>query len=287
MLLEESRESPRVSALLRGAGLNAPEILAQDLDRGFLLLSDLGRQTYLDVINNDNADELMRPAIGALVRWQAASRDGELPPYDEALLRREMALFGEWYCRRHAGLVLAGHWAAALQDIEALLVASALAQSRVFVHRDWMPRNLMLSDPTPGILDFQDAVCGPICYDAISLFRDAFVSWDEAREIDWLARYWEQAKRAGLPVDPDFAEFYRAAEWMGLQRHLKVLGIFSRLWYRDGKREYLADLPLTLRYVRDTAARYAELRRFSAWVEAVLVPGLETANARAQASVPA
>ncbi len=256
---EDCRPFLHVAALLRGAGLNAPEILAQDLDRGFLLLSDLGRQTYLDVINDDNADELMRPAIGALVRWQAASRGGELPPYDEALLRRELALFRDWYCHRHAGFALAGHWADALQGIEALLVDSALAQPRVFVHRDWMPRNLMLSDPNPGVLDFQDAVYGPISYDAMSLCRDAFVSWDEDREIDWLARYWDQAKRRGLPVDSDFAEFYRAAEWMGLQRHMKVLGIFARLNYRDGKPAYLADTPRFIGYARRVAGRYRPL----------------------------
>jgi aminoglycoside/choline kinase family phosphotransferase len=259
---EDCRPFIHVASLLREAGLNAPAILAEDLPRGYLLLSDLGRQTYLDVISEGNADQLMRPAIAALVRWQAATRPQQLPPYDEALLRRELALFPEWYCGAHAKFGLDdgdGRWRSLLQGIESQLVASALAQPQVFVHRDWMPRNLMVSDPNPGILDFQDAVVGPISYDVISMFRDAFLSWDEEREIDWMARYWEQAKAAGLPVDRDFGEFYRAAEWMGLQRHLKVLGIFARLNYRDGKPRYLEDAPRFVAYVRRVASRYRPL----------------------------
>ena len=257
--VEDCRPFLHVATLLREAGLNAPMSLAEDLPRGFLLLSDLGRQTYLDVIDEANADALMRPAIAALVRWQAASRAGQLPAYDEALLRRELGLFPEWYCGRHMQFALAGKWRTLLDEVEATLVASALAQPRVFVHRDWMPRNLMVSEPNPGILDFQDAVFGPISYDVISMFRDAFLSWDEEREIDWIVRYWEQARRAGLPVDADFAEFYRAAEWMGLQRHLKVLGIFARLNYRDGKPRYLADTPRFIAYARRVAGRYRPL----------------------------
>ncbi len=260
---EDCRPFIHVATLLREAGLNAPDVLAEDLRRGFLLLSDLGRQTYLDVINEDNADALIRPAIAALVSWQMASRSGVLPPYDEALLRRELALFPDWYCARHVGFDLAGEkgkWSGLLADIENKLVASALAQPQVYVHRDWMPRNLMVSEPNPGILDFQDAVFGPIGYDVMSMFRDAFLSWDEEREIDWIVRYWEQAKRAGLPVDSDFAEFYRAAEWIGLQRHLKVLGIFARLNYRDGKPAYLADTPRFIAYARRVANRYRQLQ---------------------------
>jgi aminoglycoside/choline kinase family phosphotransferase len=260
---EDCRPFIHVATLLREAGLNAPVVLAEDLPRGFLLLSDLGRQTYLDVINGDNADALMRPAIAALVRWQTVSRPGVLPPYDEALLRRELALFPDWYCARHVSFDLAGEngkWRGILVDIENKLVANALAQPQVYVHRDWMPRNLMVSEPNPGILDFQDAVFGPISYDVISMLRDAFLSWDEEREIDWIVRYWEQAKRAGLPVDGDFAEFYRAAEWMGLQRHLKVLGIFARLNYRDGKPAYLADTPRFITYARRVANRYRPLQ---------------------------
>jgi aminoglycoside/choline kinase family phosphotransferase len=260
---EDCRPFIHVAALLRAAGLNAPEVLAEDLERGFLLLSDLGRQTYLNVITGGNADVCMRPAITALVQWQASSRPGVLPEYDDALLRRELALFPEWYCRRHADFDLAGEqgkWLGILAEVENQLVASALAQPQVYVHRDWMPRNLMVSEPNPGILDFQDAVFGPITYDVISMFRDAFLSWEEEREIDWIVRYWEQAKRAGLPVDGDFGEFYRAAEWMGLQRHLKVLGIFARLNYRDGKPAYLADTPRFIAYARRVASRYRPLQ---------------------------
>jgi aminoglycoside/choline kinase family phosphotransferase len=257
---EDCRPFLHVAGLLRGAGLNAPEALAQDLGRGFLLLSDLGRQTYLDVIDDANADTLMRPAFAALVRWQAATRADELPPYDEALLRRELALFPEWYCGRHCSFdVSKGPWRELLDDIERQLVASARGQAQVYVHRDWMPRNLMVSEPNPGILDFQDAVLGPISYDVISMVRDAFLSWDEEREIDWIVRYWEQARAAGLPVDSDFSEFYRAAEWMGLQRHLKVLGIFARLQYRDGKPKYLEDTPRFIAYARRVAGRYRPL----------------------------
>jgi aminoglycoside/choline kinase family phosphotransferase len=260
---EDCRPFIHVAALLRDAGLNAPEVLAEDLQRGYLLLSDLGRQTYLNVITEGNADVYMRPAIAALVRWQLSSRPGVLPAYDDALLRRELALFPDWYCHRHAGFDLAGEngkWLGIIADIDNQLVASALAQPQVYVHRDWMPRNLMVSEPTPGILDFQDAVFGPITYDVISMFRDAFLSWEEEREIDWIVRYWEQAKRAGLPVDGDFGEFYRAAEWMGLQRHLKVLGIFARLNYRDGKPAYLADTPRFIAYARRVASRYRPLQ---------------------------
>lgn len=244
---------------MRDAGLHVPEVLSADLDRGFLLLSDLGDTTYLSALNEDNAAALFSDAIGALVAWQAASRPGVLPPYDRALLQREMDLFPEWYIGRHLGLTLSDAQRTTLAGITTLLADSALAQPAVYVHRDYMPRNLMLSTPNPGILDFQDAVYGPITYDVASLFRDAFISWPEERIIDWVARYWEQAKRAQLPVDVDFGDFYRALEWMGLQRHLKVLGIFARIRYRDGKPAYLEDAPRFLAYVRAVCARYAVL----------------------------
>jgi len=249
----------RVARLLRAAGVNAPEVLAQDLAQGFLLLSDLGTRTYLEALDEANAAALMRDATDALVRWQLATRPGELPRYDEALLGREMALFAEWYVGRHLGRGLAAAQQAALAETCALLARSALAQPAVYVHRDYMPRNLMLADPNPGVLDFQDAVEGPITYDIVSLLRDAFLSWDEERVLDWAVRYWEKAKRAALPVTPDFAEFWRAFEWMGLQRHLKVLGIFARLTYRDGKPRYVADTPRFLGYARAVAGRYGAL----------------------------
>jgi aminoglycoside/choline kinase family phosphotransferase len=249
----------RIAHLLRAAGLHAPEVHAQDLARGFLLLSDLGTRTYLDELVSGDANSLMRDAIDALVRWQLATRPGVLPPYDEALLQREMALFPDWYVARHLEKTLSAEQQAGLHKIFALLAASALAQPKVYVHRDYMPRNLMVSEPNPGILDFQDAVHGPITYDVVCLLRDAFISWEEERVLDWSIRYWEKAKKAGLPVDHDFGEFWRALEWMGLQRHLKVMGIFARLTYRDGKAKYVADTPRFLAYARPVAKRYAPL----------------------------
>ena len=256
---EDCRPFVHVARLLRQAQVNAPGIHAQDLTQGFLLLSDLGKTTYLAALDEHNADALFGDAIDALVRWQLATRADELPAYDEVLLRREMALFPEWYLGRHLGLAPSAAQQAMLDGVFRLLAASALAQPAVYVHRDYMPRNLMLCEPNPGVLDFQDAVIGPISYDIASLLRDAFISWDEARVIDWCARYWDAAKRARLPVDADFAEFYRGFEWMGLQRHLKVLGIFARLTYRDGKAKYLADTPRFLGYARAVAGRYAAL----------------------------
>ena len=249
----------RVAALMHEAGLHVPEVLAADAAQGFLLLTDLGPATYLKVIDENNADALFGDAITALITWQRASRPDVLPPYDRALLQRELDLFPEWYAGRHLETTLSDTQRAVLVRVNNLLIDSALAQPQVYVHRDYMPRNLMLSTPNPGVLDFQDAVYGPITYDLASLFRDAFISWPEPRVIDWVARYWEQAKRAGLPVDADFGEFYRAFEWMGLQRHLKVLGIFARIRYRDGKPAYLEDAPRFLRYVREVAVRYSAL----------------------------
>lgn len=249
----------QVAQLMRDAGLHVPAVLAAEPDHGFLLLSDLGDTTYLKALTPDNADALFGDAITALVTWQGASRKGVLPPYDRALLQREMDLFPEWYVKRHLGIALSAAQHATLSSVSALLADSALAQSAVYVHRDYMPRNLMLSTPNPGVLDFQDAVYGPVTYDVASLFRDAYISWPEERVIDWVARYWEQAKRAQLPVDADFGEFYRALEWMGLQRHLKVLGIFARIHYRDGKPGYLEDTPRFLGYARAVCTRYAAL----------------------------
>ena len=256
---EDCRPFVRVAELLRAAGVHAPEVLAEDLGRGFLLLTDLGDTTYLAALNAGNADRLFGDAIESLLKWQAASREGALPPYDEALLRRECDLFPEWYLGRHLALELAPAERQALSEVTTLVIERALAQPRVYVHRDYMPRNLMVTEPNPGVIDFQDAVHGPITYDVVSLMRDAFLSWEEERVIDWSARYWEKAKRRGLPVRPDFGEFYADLEWMGLQRHLKVLGIFARIRYRDGKAGYLEDTPRFLRYARAVAERYGEL----------------------------
>jgi hypothetical protein len=260
---EDCRPFVHVARLLLAAGVHAPAVHAEDLGAGFLLLSDLGTRTYLAELTAEtsaaNAGGLMADATDALIRWQLATRPGELPPYDEALLRREMDLFPEWYIGRHLRRALSAVQHESLEKIFALLVQSALAQPAVYVHRDYMPRNLMLSDPNPGVLDFQDAVTGPISYDIVSLLRDAFLSWEEERVLDWSVRYWEKGKKAGLPLDADFGEFWRALEWMGLQRHLKVLGIFARINYRDGKPAYLADTPRFLGYARSAAARYREL----------------------------
>ncbi len=256
---EDCRTFARVAGMLRVAGVNAPEIFACDFDRGFLLLTDFGNTTYLSALNETSAPRLFDDAVDALIRWQLASRPGELPPYDETLLRRECELFRQWYVARHLGVTLTrGEHEMLAQTITAIITRN-LAQPAVYVHRDYMPRNLMVAEPNPGVLDFQDAVHGPITYDIASLFRDAFVTWDEERVLDWTIRYWEKAKRARLPVDSDFGSFYRDLEWMGLQRHLKVLGIFARIHYRDGKSGYLEDTPRFLRYVRGVCERYGEL----------------------------
>jgi hypothetical protein len=255
---EDCRPFVRIAALLADAGVHAPRVLAQDLERGFLLLTDLGTTTYLAALDASNATALFADATDALVRWQLATRPGVLPRYDDALLRRELMLFPDWYVGRHLGAELSHAERADLARVFDILIADHLAQPRVFVHRDYMPRNLMVSTPNPGVLDFQDAVEGPITYDILSLYKDAFRSWPEEFVLDGTIRYWEKARRAGLPVDPDFAAFFRAYEWMGLQRHLKVLGIFARIRHRDGKPGYVEDTPRFLAYVRPVAQRYAE-----------------------------
>lgn len=257
---EDCRPFIHVARLLRAAGVNAPDIIAHDLARGFLLLTDLGDRTYLAALVEGSADRLMGDALEALLRWQLASREGELPAYDAPLLRRECDLFAEWYVARHLGVALSVAQEQSLAEMVKLIISRNVAQPAVYVHRDYMPRNLMVTDPNPGVLDFQDAVYGPITYDLVSLTRDAFVSWEEQRVLDWTIRYWERAKRLALPVDADFGAFYRDFEWMGLQRHLKVLGIFARLHYRDGKAGYLDDTPRFMRYARAVAERYPELR---------------------------
>jgi aminoglycoside/choline kinase family phosphotransferase len=256
---EDCRAFVRVARMLAEAGVHAPEVIEQDLEQGFLLLSDLGTRTYLQELKSGDATRLFADAIEALLRWQLATRAGELPPYDEALLRRELNLFPEWYVGRHLRKKLSAAQTETLEKIFRFLVQSALAQPAVYVHRDYMPRNLMVCEPNPGVLDFQDAVLGPITYDMVCLVRDAFISWEEERVLDWSARYWEKAKAARLPVAADFGEFWRAFEWMGLQRHLKVLGIFARIQYRDGKPKYLADTPRFIGYARAVATRYGQL----------------------------
>ena len=258
---ENSRAFVHVARLFREAGLNAPEIIAEDLARGYLLLTDLGTRSYLAQLREGgDVDRLFADASTALVRWQQATRPGELPEYGEALLARELELFPEWYVGRHLGVQLDEPRAQALRTVFSRVLEQNLSQGRVFVHRDFMPRNLMVCEPNPGIIDFQDAVHGPVSYDIACLYRDAFVSWEEERVLDGTIRYWEMARKADLPVPGDFAHFWRDVEWMGVQRHLKVLGIFARLHYRDGKAGYLEDTPRFLGYVRHAANRYPGLR---------------------------
>jgi len=260
---ENCRPFVKIAGLMADAGVTVPRVLEWDETNGFLLLDDLGRQTMLDVIDPldaESARPLYAQAIDALLHWQLASKPGVLPPYDEALLARELALFPEWYVTRHRAKAVEGALQDKLQASFKLIIQNNLAAPSVYVHRDFMPRNLMITGgPTLGVLDFQDAVHGPITYDIASLMRDAFLSWDEEFVLDTTVRYWERARKAGLPVDPDFGTFYRGVEWMGLQRHLKVAGIFARLTLRDGKPKYLADTPRFIAYIRATASRYREL----------------------------
>lgn len=258
---EDCRPFAAVSALLRSAGLNAPEVLAWDETDGFMLLTDLGQHTYLSQLNDHNAKPLYADALNALVRLQGISAEAQVPAYDRELLMREMQLFPEWYVARHLGAELTSDELAALAHCFELIVQNNLAQPRVLVHRDYHSRNLMVSGEAgsaanPGILDFQDAVWGPITYDLASLLRDAYIELEEDVQIDYAVRYWAGARAAGLPVNDDFGAFWTDFEWMGLQRHLKVLGIFSRLAERDGKSAYLADLPLVWRNAHRVATRY-------------------------------
>ena len=280
---EDCQSFVKVAGLMAAAGLPAPRVLAWDESAGFMLLSDLGARTMMEVIQPPAVvDAVAQPtaqhhslymqAIDALVRWQLASKPDVLPPYDDALLSRELALFPEWYVAKHRALALTAAQQAVLDEAFTHIKASnlqALGGARVFVHRDYMARNLMVSDGKLGVLDFQDAVYGPITYDIASLMRDAFLTWEEDFVLDITVRYWQQARAAGLPVGDDFGEFYRAVEWMGLQRHLKILGIFTRLTLRDGKPKYLADTPRFIKYARATCARYRQLGPLMVLLDAI------------------
>lgn len=261
---EDCRPFVKVARLLQEAGVHVPEIHAEDLEQGFLLLSDLGSRTYLSVLDAQTAPRLYRHANTALVAIQRASQPGVLPEYDRALLARELNLFPDWYVARHLGMTLDATQQATMRTVFDKILANNLTQPQVFVHRDYHSRNLMVSGDdfpaNPGILDFQDAVYGPITYDLASLYRDAYIHWEEDQELDFVIRYWEMARKAGLPVHADFHDFYRDYEWMGAQRQLKVLGIFARLCHRDGKDGYLKDMPTVMAYLRQTCERYLELR---------------------------
>ncbi len=273
---EDVRPFVHVAGLLQAAGLHVPQILAQDSTQGFLLLDDLGQNLYLKALqtaSNEQADLWMREAVQALVQMQAHADASSLPLFDEALLQRELDLFPQWCVQQEFGQTWTPAQQTQWQRLCRLLMDSALAQPTVFVHRDWMPRNLMLSTPNPGVLDFQDAVRGPITYDIACQLRDAFHSWDEAQEIDWAVRWWQAARQAGLPVPEDFGECWRHIEWMGMQRHLKVAGIFCRLKHRDGKAHYAEDLPRFFNYLTKVAMRYRPLQ--------ILQPLIEPLSGRA------
>jgi len=262
---EDCRPFIAVARLFGDAGVHVPKVLAQDIEQGFLLLTDLGNTTYLSALaeaafNQAVARELYLASNDALIRIQQASRPGVLPEYDRALLTRELMLFPEWYVAKHLGVTMTDEQTAILNTVFERLLVNNLAQPQVYVHRDWHSRNLMVSDPNPGILDFQDAVYGPITYDLASIYRDAYIQWDEELQLDWVIRYWEKARAARLPVPEDFGEFWRDFEWMGAQRHIKVLGIFARLYHRDGKDGYLKDMPLVMHYLRKVCERYDELK---------------------------
>jgi aminoglycoside/choline kinase family phosphotransferase len=278
---EDSESFVRIAALMASAGVKVPRVFDWHAIDGFLLLEDLGTRTMIDALDRSDAQanqNLYMQAVDQMIALQRASRPDVLPPYDEALLRRELALFPDWYLGRYRGVTLNGAQRATLEEQFALIVQHNLASPAVFVHRDFMPRNLMLLPATAaepdattslGVLDFQDAVHGPVTYDIASLMRDAFISWDEEFVLDITVRYWQRARSAALPVDPDFGEFYQAVEWMGLQRHLKVAGIFARLSLRDGKPRYLADTPRFIGYIRATASRYRELKPLLRLLDAV------------------
>jgi len=257
---EDCRPFIAVAKLFGDTGVHVPQVLAQNLEQGFLLLTDLGNTTYLSALSADTARELYLASNDALIQIQQASRPGVLPEYDRALLSRELMLFPEWYVAKHLGVVMNDEQTATLNAVFERLLANNLAQPQVYVHRDWHSRNLMVSDPNPGILDFQDAVYGPITYDLASIYRDAYIQWDEEHQLDWVIRYWEKARAARLPVREDFGDFWRDFEWMGAQRHIKVLGIFARLYHRDGKDGYLKDMPLVMAYLRKVCERYIELK---------------------------
>ena len=279
---EDCRPFERVARLMADAGLNVPQVLAWDQANGFMLLSDLGTQTMLQAIDREQPQanlSLYLQAVDSLLAWQLASTPDRLPAYNAALLMRELELFPQWYLAQHRGVAIDTELRRTLDQAFQTITRENLAWPNVYVHRDFMPRNLMasvaiadkagkagdaaLGNATQGrlgVLDFQDAVYGPITYDIASLMRDAFLSWEEDFVLDVTIRYWERARAAGLPVGPDFGAFYRGVEWMGLQRHLKVAGIFARLTLRDGKPQYLADTPRFIKYIRATAGRYHELK---------------------------
>jgi len=283
---EDVRPWLRIRDLLEAGGVRVPRVLARDVDAGFLLLEDLGGPTLAQVIDADSADAHFDAAIGQLLKLQRIAPPAGMGGFDEALLQRDAGLFEEWFLRRHLGIEADCGEAEALELVQRRLMDNALAQPRVLVHRDFMPRNLMpavdgpLADG-PAVLDFQDSVTGPIAYDPASLFKDAFLSWPLERVDGWLARYHRRALEAGLPVPP-WPRFQRDADWCGVQRHLKILGIFCRLHYRDGKSKYIADLPRFIAYLDEVLPRYRELQPLAELLERRIKPAM-TAKERNEA----
>ena len=276
---ENCKPFVQVAHLMRQAGLRVPEVLAWEQSQGFLLLSDLGAKTLLQSLDLKAPPPLDQylEAVDMLLQWQLASKPDVLPAYDAALLRRELDLFPDWYIAQHRKVTLTDAQTQVLEEAFKRILENNLSWPSVYVHRDFMPRNLMVSPQGLGLLDFQDAVYGPITYDIASLMRDAFLSWDEEFCLDVTIRYWQKARKAGLPVGDDFGAFYQGVEWMGLQRHLKIAGIFARLTLRDGKPQYLEDAPRFIHYIRSTCSRYMALKPLLRLVEAV--EGIEVPTA--------
>ena len=277
---EDVRPWLRIRDLLESGGVRVPHVLARDVEHGFLLLEDLGTRTCLQVIDGDNADALFDAAVDQLLRLQAVPPPDDLPAYDEALLARELRLFDEWFLGRHLGMTLDCGALEVLDATYRTLIDAALAQPRVLVHRDFMPRNLMPVDDGVAVLDFQDAVRGPIAYDVLSLFKDAFLSWPEARIADWIARYHARALQAGLPV-PELDRFRRDVDWIGVQRHLKVIGIFARLNHRDHKPKYLQDVPRFFAYLDTVLPRYREFDALRMLFDTTVRPAMAAQSADA------
>jgi len=276
---EDCKPFVKVDRLMQEAGLRVPELLAWEQSHGFLLLSDLGAKTLLQSMDLTGEPPLAQyqEATDLLIQWQLASKPDVLPAYDAALLRRELDLFPQWYIAQHRQVTLDDKQAKVLEEAFGRIIENNLSWPSVYVHRDFMPRNLMVSDQGMGLLDFQDAVYGPITYDIASLMRDAFLTWDEEFCLDVTIRYWQKARKAGLPVGDDFGSFYQGVEWMGLQRHLKIAGIFARLTLRDGKPQYLADTERFIHYIRSTCSRYMALKPLLRLVEAI--EGIEVPTA--------
>lgn len=257
---EDCRPWLEVNRHFAAAGVHVPEVYANDVEHGFILMSDLGSTTYLAALNPDNAHALYAEALGSLACIQKASQPGVLPEYSRERLRQELQLFPDWYIARHKSVTLSDMERQDLETVFERILAVNLAEPHVYVHRDYHSRNLMVCERGPGIVDFQDAVYGPLSYDLVSLLKDAYIHWPEDFTLDLLARYWNIGRSVGLPVRAAFSDFHRDYEWMGVQRHIKVLGIFARLYHRDGKEGYLKDMPLVMDYLRRACQRYIELK---------------------------